>query len=648
MSATGVSSTTAASMALVPAVEAGGLNFEVISDCRPYKFCSSDSCPISVCTFAELVEQSAPFSAHIVQVLGPQSSQRFNRKLLEIINLFLGEIQDGFVALVKDNSNNSALFEVESLKAFYLSKEWQVFVNPVNRQDVSRVTVLGICAVSGIVSRYRICPTLLAFRQSLVSSTTDIRDLIEHNLVDEEEVLNFIEMQIRTRGWCHKLVSLDDIVLRFNKDPLKLLAQLENIFDRFVCPVGYERLGRFYGDSFDSQVYKRDEAIYLSRLSNRNKAIYFYEKALRLMPNYPDPDPKRSRLLVVCDSDVYERLARIYLEEGRLVEALQRVQTAMQWSPDRRTDLRMLLLARIYKALGNFDEAQEQLLAILKRGDGSTEVYIELAEISMGCGRFSLAREYLDSALKKLETMSEGKFFARIKIQKVSRELAVAQYEQALALWDELSQAKWDKKKDIYQRRQAVVKQISSPETMFEIFKKLCFGSNENYESTPELSISEQEMSLSDNAKLASDGAFLISARQVPFRVMQGYNPILKLHFVALKGLTVFPGYRPLQSVQIICQSRIFKGAAWVSNGTQEVCHVARANILQQFMGEGSDDSRGEYLLGDFTREQHRNLVALKIFIDAPKIMKAASTILSAKLSSPVASKVIDYYSFEA
>jgi hypothetical protein len=148
----------------------------------------------------------------------------------------------------------------------------------------------------------------------------------------------------------------------------------------------------------------------------------------------------------------------------------------------------------------------------------------------------------------------------------------ITRYEQALTLWDELGQAEAGEKRNVYQRRQAVVEKINSPEARFEIFKTFCFGSNANYQSTPELSISEQEMSLSDNAKLASDGAFLISASQVPVRVMRGYNPILKLHFVALKGITVSPGYRHCQSVQIICQSSIFKSGAWIGNGSQEVC----------------------------------------------------------------------------
>lgn len=62
-------------------------------------------------------------------------------------------------------------------------------------------------------------------------------------------------------------------------------------------------------------------------------------------------------------------------------------------------------------------------------------------------------------------------------------------------------------------------------------------------------------------------------------------------------------------------------------------------------MGESSSDT--ELMLCDFTRAEHQNLMAVRIFIDAPKIMKTAYAILSVKLLPSLASLVIDCYSFE-
>jgi hypothetical protein len=129
--------------------------------------------------------------------------------------------------------------------------------------------------------------------------------------------------------------------------------------------------------------------------------------------------------------------------------------------------------------------------------------------------------------------------------------------------------------------------------------------------------------------------------------VMRGYNPLLQLHFVAIKGLWTY-GPHCYERVEIICQSKTFKGS-WISNGTSEVCELTRANIVQQFVGDHPHSPLNDvHLLGSFTRHEYLNLISLKVFIDAPKIIAAASKILSNKLLPPLAKVVMDYYSFES
>lgn len=413
-----------------------GTHFEIVSDLRPWKFNHEDQCPISCLTFAELSEEKAPVGTRIFQILGPRSSTKFNSDILTIINrytgdLFFGERQDYFVALVKDTSANSALYDVEALREFYRSKNWQIFTNPINRQPCMSVTVLGICIASGIVRRYQTCQTVQTFSELSYSPNLNLNSTLEY--VDEEEFLNWIEMEIRTNGWCNDF-NPGKIIARFNKYPLTLLENLAKLFDRLICPIGFARLGFFYRSS-NELIGPESNNIY--PFGDNKKAILFFEKALRLIPPL-QPNSERSLLLCSDDTNVYESLASSYTAEERHMDALNSIKKAMQLCPEYRRDLRTLLLAKIHKRLGNYEEAERQLKAILQweKSECSitmrSQVYIELAEISGMCNRYDLAREHVISALKESKETYGWEIGLKVEVERVSKNLECA--EKAMKL----------------------------------------------------------------------------------------------------------------------------------------------------------------------------------------------------------------------
>lgn len=285
------------------------------------------------------------------------------------------------------------------------------------------MTILGICTLSGLVSRYRTCNTLDVFRNSQLSSILlNINFLIHQKQINEEEFLNWIEMGIRTNEHCMCYFARDSIkaIVDQSDDPIAFLIKLENIFNKLDYVNGYTELADFYAH------YTRNERSTLHSLHPfrpANRAIYCYEKVLQLIPNQPHLESSRSGYT----SDIYERLAELYLEEGYPIDAFDRLAIAMKGTPDRHKSNRRLLLAKIYKNYGDFEAAEDQLNSLLNAQNNLTlemkaAAYIELAEIAKICGRFQLAHTHLDSLEKETKEGNLWIFFES-KVEKALKDL---------------------------------------------------------------------------------------------------------------------------------------------------------------------------------------------------------------------------------
>jgi tetratricopeptide (TPR) repeat protein len=367
------------------------VKFAIASPYRPYAFNESSVCPIFSATFADLIQQKISRPSQIREAFTSQG-QGLNREVLEIINEYdgtnsflnpLGETHY-FVALVKDKSQNSALYSADALAQFYASKTWEVFENPINRQKCESVEILGVYAKTGEVRRYQTCSTPISLMSYLSNSShsRNISSLLKDNLT-EEELLNWIEMEMRTNGRCNDL-DIKKIIDFFRDNPVSTVTKIEEVLNRFSNSYGYEVLARFF--------YRRDHELF-----NPTKSILYYEKLLHSRPAIR----KNS-----YDSDDYENLAELYLEVARPDIALTTLHQAMKGNPDRRIQARRHLLGKIHVALGDHVEAQKSFQAIVGSPDDSclftdkSYAFIELAKIARVSGRFQAAHEYLEAALK--------------------------------------------------------------------------------------------------------------------------------------------------------------------------------------------------------------------------------------------------------
>ncbi|MDB6081514.1 MAG: hypothetical protein JWO53_786, partial [Chlamydiia bacterium] len=243
-------------------------------------------------------------------------------------------------------------------------------------------------------------------------------DYLSKKGMDEEEVFNWIEMDLRENGYCDDL-DIKKIIVQFSKNAAAILTRLENLFAELTYPPGYVKLGWFYQNS-------------KHEFFDRKKAIYFFEKALESIPKQPNPET--SYLQTLSDSDAYEDLAILYLDEGQPIDALNAMQKAFEWDLNRRTAIRLLFLARVYSTLGDFGEAEKHLQTILKlQGDQTpgfakiADTYIELAQISRICGRYQQAHAYLDVAREAAKKTYGPESSLLDKAEKVFQALLVSE-----------------------------------------------------------------------------------------------------------------------------------------------------------------------------------------------------------------------------
>lgn len=226
----------------------------------------------------------------------------------------------------------------------------------------------------------------------------------------------------------------------------------------------------------------------------------------------------------------------------------------------------------------------------------------------------------------------------------------VAKYETAVSLWDRMLVSESDEKSRIFEQRSVIQKELCKAEISFKLLKELSFNGEKGFLKIPELPMTLADKKLSDYYKMASDGSFMLSPDQLSSRIMRGYNPFLKVQFIALKGMVWEENHlyeRVLyERVQILCTSRILKDS-WVSNGRNEVVVFKDGGVLEQFMGISHDSFRDYFFFSELTSDEDRIPKALKIFADAPEIMKRAQLILSDNLPSGLPKIVIDYYNCE-
>lgn len=200
--------------------------------------------------------------------------------------------------------------------------------------------------------------------------------------------------------------------------------------------------------------------------------------------------------------------------------------------------------------------------------------------------------------------------------------------------------------KDIDLKKKRVIVNKLKEMGAFNLIKILCFNGSYKYSKLVELALTEADSKFHGSYKLSSNGGFSLEPKHLPTRMVRGYNPILNTHFVAIKGL-VWSEYGPTLSeeCQVFCKAK-FSQKAWTLYQQERWSR----NVLGQFMGgeKASGIADGQFIFDQFDNNEDRIIQGLKIFREAPHIMKLAHTFLARVLKQPLAALVVDYYKCDA
>ena len=215
--------------------------------------------------------------------------------------------------------------------------------------------------------------------------------------------------------------------------------------------------------------------------------------------------------------------------------------------------------------------------------------------------------------------------------------------------------------------RSLIYHKLGNRETVFKIFKEICFGGDAAYNALEVLQFYDNQSIFS--RRLDLDGSFMLKPEHLTSRLMSGYNPKRKVNFIAIKGL-VYKGSKLEENVQVFCEQyndNVERAFGWITNGNTNPLNdkektavhehtvpsmdkgkivVHEDTVLSTFLGDQSIRNKTDFLDCEFSDSSI--LSGLQIFIQAPRIKEVAHEILvSANLPRALASLTIGFYNCE-
>lgn len=396
--------------------------FEITSRYAPYKYTQESICPLAYEDFTELARTH--FSS-------------------------TPPLPSYFVALMEDQSKNSALMDLELSKKLFtlVSGPQGTFVNPRSKSVCERVSILGIDKL-GTVSVYATCTSMEKFQQFSVVSALRSLYLLESG--EENRKASSLYQSIlkdlpdaEAFAWL-KLIWKDEamakLCLGWYADAIEFIGRGSQERSLEIL----EKLEKELGTNPDVQgvlgfIYSTKKGMLKYIYFNPGRAAYYMEKLISvylnersvcdLLSNYlslgsmyeelGDYEKAAAQCMEVIRkgaspylASAYKRLGGVFLKEGRHFEALESLQKAhvhfLEYDEDIETSI---LLGETYKLMGDFEEAEKRLMSVLDNRRYLSSLFdarclAHLAEIQRIRGNFLKAHTHLNAATLKLLSKS--------------------------------------------------------------------------------------------------------------------------------------------------------------------------------------------------------------------------------------------------